>query len=236
MRGPRCAHSTPLVDGMPVSVGRARSPARSARANALKQASIMWCAFVPASSAQVQRQLRVVRDRAEELLRQLGLEARRSWRPGSRPSKAQNGRPLTSIAQARERLVHRHGRVAVAGDAAAVAERLVERLAEHDADVLGGVVRAGLEVAGRLARRGRGARGARAGRACGRGTRRRSTRWHSPEPSSASRRRMLRLARGALDLGRAWWCRDRHQCLLSRRLVAVAGAAGGPALASADSA
>ena len=46
-----------------------------------------------------------------------------------------------------ERLVHRHGRVAVAGDAAAVAERLVERLPEHDADVLGRVVRAGLEVA-----------------------------------------------------------------------------------------
>ena len=44
------------------------------------------------------------------------------------------------------RLVHGDHRVAVAGDAAAVAERAVERLAEHDPRVLGGVVRAGVQV------------------------------------------------------------------------------------------
>ena len=38
--------------------------------------------------------------------------------------------------------------MAVAGDAGAVAERAVERLAEHDPGVLDGVVRAGVEVAG----------------------------------------------------------------------------------------
>ena len=48
-----------------------------------------------------------------------------------------------------ERLVHRHQRQAVAADPGAVAERLVERLAEHDADVLDRVVGAGLEVARR---------------------------------------------------------------------------------------
>ena len=40
--------------------------------------------------------------------------------------------------------------MAVAGDPGAVAERAVERLAEHDAGVLDRVVRAGLEVAGHL--------------------------------------------------------------------------------------
>ena len=49
-----------------------------------------------------------------------------------------------------QRLVHRHHGGAVAPDPGAVAERLVERLAEHDADVLDGVVGAGLEVAVRL--------------------------------------------------------------------------------------
>src|SRR4051812_14708961 len=48
------------------------------------------------------------------------------------------------------RLVHRHQRVAVAGDAGAVAQRLVDRLAEHDARVLHSVMRACLEVALRL--------------------------------------------------------------------------------------
>ena len=48
---------------------------------------------------------------------------------------------------ARERVVHRHDGVAVARDAAPVAERLVERRAERQRCVLRGVVVAGLEVA-----------------------------------------------------------------------------------------
>ena len=66
----------------------------------------------------------------------------------SSPRSAQNGRPGDVDRARRARLVHRHDRVAVADDARAVAERLVERLAEHDPGVLDGVVRAGLQVAG----------------------------------------------------------------------------------------
>ena len=46
-----------------------------------------------------------------------------------------------------QRLVHRHQRVAEAADAALVAERLGEGLAEHDADILGGVVEVDMQVA-----------------------------------------------------------------------------------------
>ena len=48
---------------------------------------------------------------------------------------------------ARQRLVHRHVHVGIAGDAAHVAERLLHRLAERDADVLGGVVVVDMQVA-----------------------------------------------------------------------------------------
>ena len=47
-----------------------------------------------------------------------------------------------------KRLVQRRPGVAVAGDAAALAERAVERLAEHDGDVLDGVVLVDPQVAG----------------------------------------------------------------------------------------
>ncbi len=60
-------------------------------------------------------------------------------------------RPSAEIdRRAGERVVHRHDRVAVARDPAAVAERAVERLAERERRVLGRVVRAGLEVADAL--------------------------------------------------------------------------------------
>ena len=39
--------SVPLVDGTPGSSGSIETASRSARAKALKQASIMWCAFDP---------------------------------------------------------------------------------------------------------------------------------------------------------------------------------------------
>ena len=47
-----------------------------------------------------------------------------------------------------QRLVERHGGVAEAGDAALVAERLAQRVAEHDRDVLDGVVGVDVDVAG----------------------------------------------------------------------------------------
>jgi hypothetical protein len=49
-----------------------------------------------------------------------------------------------------ERLVERHGRVAEARDAGLVAERLGDRLAEDDRDVLDGVVGVDVDVAARL--------------------------------------------------------------------------------------
>ena len=51
-----------------------------------------------------------------------------------------------------KRLVHRHHRVAEAGDPAPLAERLVERLPEAEPDVLDEVVRVAVDVAGRLQR------------------------------------------------------------------------------------
>ena len=48
---------------------------------------------------------------------------------------------------ARQRLVHRHVHVGIAGDALHVAERLLHRLAERDADILGGVVMVDMQIA-----------------------------------------------------------------------------------------
>ena len=67
--------ASPSCSARPSRSGRSRTASRSARANALKAASIMWCAFAARLHPQVQRQLRGVRQRAEELLGQLVLEA-----------------------------------------------------------------------------------------------------------------------------------------------------------------
>ena len=91
--------------------------------------------------------------------------------------------------RARERVVHRHDRVAVARDPAAVAERPVERLAERDRRVLGRVMRAGLEVARAFDESGRGRRGTRAARGSGRRAPRRWRRARGSAPSSPSRTR-----------------------------------------------
>ena len=105
----------------------------------------------PGLQVDVQRQPRGARDGAEELLGRLELEA--GDVPGREPLEAgdQRVRAARDVERAgRAGLVHRHHGVAVADDPAAVAERLVERLAEHDAGVLDRVVRAGLQVAGDL--------------------------------------------------------------------------------------
>ena len=195
------AVSVPFVLGTPVSVGSIATASRSARANALNAASIMWWALRAGFDAQVQRQLGGVGERAEELLGQLVLEA--AGRARRQLGLEQRERAAGDVDRAaRARLVHRHGGRAVADDPRAVAERRVERLAEHDRGVLGGVVRAGLQVAADRRRRGRSARGGRAGRACGRGSRRRSR---------ARPRRCLRApARGARrsrrSCARSWRC------------------------------
>ena len=106
----------------------------------------MWCAFVPGlDSSRCSVSRAVARDRAEELLGQLVLEAA-DRRPGGSVEPVERAeRPARDVDRAGgARLVHRHDGGAVADDAGAVAERLVERLAEHDAGVLDGVVRARL--------------------------------------------------------------------------------------------
>jgi hypothetical protein len=97
----------------------------------------------------VQGQLGAVGDGAEELLGKLGVEAgdRRHRQLGVEDAE----RPAGDVERAlRQRLVHRHQRRSVAPDPGPVAERLVQGLAEHDADVLHRVVRAGLQIAARL--------------------------------------------------------------------------------------
>ena len=70
--------------------------------------------------------------------------------PGSASSVTRRARGRRDRRRPRERIVHRHDGVAVARDAAPVAERLVERLAERERRVLRRVVVAGLEVAAAL--------------------------------------------------------------------------------------
>ena len=96
---------------------------------------------VAAGRLDVDRHPRGLREAAEEVPGHPGLGLEREL--GERPAAEIDG-------GAGERVVHRHGRVAVARDPAPVAERLVERLAERERGVLDGVVVAGLEVAGRL--------------------------------------------------------------------------------------
>ncbi len=108
----------------------------------------MWCPFVPASIWMWSVSLRRARDRPEELLREVGVET--LDRAGRQVALEDAQRPAGDVDDGGgARLVHRHGRLAVARDPAAVAERLVERLPEDDPDVLDRVVRTGLQVAAR---------------------------------------------------------------------------------------
>ena len=109
----------------------------------------MWWALVPALDREVQGQLRVQRQRAHELLDELVVEV--ADRAG-RKRGLERAQPAPGDVDRARRpgLVHRDRGLAVAGDAGAVAERLVERLADADADVLDRVMGAGLEVAARL--------------------------------------------------------------------------------------
>ena len=147
----RCASGSRLGEG---SLGggdartrpdRSRPPRAGPVANALKQASIMWCALEPyrvprcsvsfalVATARKNSSASSASKPAIETGRQVGLE--------------QAQRAAGDVDRAhRERLVHRDRHVAVAADPGPVAERAVERLPEGDADVLDGVVRAGLEV------------------------------------------------------------------------------------------
>ena len=116
-RARSCRSASPSCSARRVSLGSIATAWRSARANALNAASIMWWALLPGLHAQVQRQLGRVGERAEELLGQLVLEAARRAR--RQLGLEQRERTPGDVDRAaRARLVHRHRRRAVAGDAA----------------------------------------------------------------------------------------------------------------------
>ncbi len=106
----------------------------------------MWCAFVPASTVMCSVSFALVASARKN-------SSASSWSKlpiapgGSGASNAQQPASGDVDRARRARLVHRHGRVSVARDPGAVAERSVERLADADPDVLDRVVRAGLQVA-----------------------------------------------------------------------------------------
>ena len=132
-------HSMPFVDGIPVALGAHRGAQRAADGLERRLGDVVRVAAAPPRRAGEASRLRE--------------RCRRTWsaRPGSGSSASSARGPAAEIdGGARERVVHRHDGVAVARDPAAVAERPVERLAERERRVLGGVVVARLEVAGPL--------------------------------------------------------------------------------------
>ena len=147
----RGAQSRPLVDGTPVSRGSSATASRNARAKALNCVSTRWCGSRPASTrtcsamwawkASVSKTWRVsepsvpvAADRDVRLA--LGLAGVHAV---GAPGHVDDG--------LHQRLVERHGGVAEAADAALVAERLAQRLAEHDRGVLDRVVGVDVGVA-----------------------------------------------------------------------------------------
>ena len=138
--------SVPLVLGTPFSVGSRATAARSARAQALNVASITWWALVPASTVRCSVSLALAASARKNSSVELVVEvADRSGR--QRRGEGQQPAAGDVDGAGRPALVHRDGGLPVAVDARAIAERLVQRLAEADPDVLDGVVRAGLQVA-----------------------------------------------------------------------------------------
>ena len=137
----------PSCSGTPCSLASSATAARSARAKALKAASIMWWALLPLSTRRWRVSLALV-------ARARKNSSVSSWsKPPVEPSgrsasKSVNGPARDVDRGARPSLVHGHDGGPVAGDPGAVAERLIQRAADHDRGVLDGVVGAGLEVAG----------------------------------------------------------------------------------------
>ena len=120
---------------MPASHGRTRRAQRPA--DGLER-GLGGVVLVAARRLDVERQPAGLGEALEDVAREAGVGLEPELRP--RPTAEVDG-------GAGERVVHRHDRVAVAGDPAPVAERAVERLAERERGVLGRVVGARLEVA-----------------------------------------------------------------------------------------
>ena len=100
------------------------------------------------------RHRRAVDERPPELLSQLGVEsaACRGSAVGELDVVVEIGAPGQIEGHFDERLVERHRDRGEPTHAGLGTESLGESLAEHDADVLDGVVRVDLEIAGRLRR------------------------------------------------------------------------------------
>ena len=135
------------MDGTsPAARGSIATAVRSARASPLKHDSEIWwslvpynvstCSVTPAFIAKAWNHscTSSVSNAPTLSRRELGLEHQ------ERP-------PRNVDRDAGQRLVHRHVHARIAGDALHVAERLLHRLAERDADVLGGVVVVDVQVA-----------------------------------------------------------------------------------------
>ena len=141
--------SVPLVDGTPTTRGSSRAAARGRARERLEQRLDHVVRVLAVADLEVQVAQRGADEAAEELAPQLGVE--RPDPPAlERVGAVHERRAAAEVDRRRhQRLVHRDRRLAVAADAAPVAERLAERLAQAEADVLDGVVGVDLDVAGR---------------------------------------------------------------------------------------
>ena len=144
---PSARYSVPLVDGTRRRrADRGATAIRSARPNALNTVSAWWCALSP-------RRLSTCSVTSAWLTKPWKNSCARSTSKSPISARVNGDVELEPRApgeiddDARQRLVERHVGVAVARDALLVAERLGQRLAERDADVLDGVVRVDVQVA-----------------------------------------------------------------------------------------
>src|SRR5215471_2608904 len=101
---------------------------------------------LPVVHVDVQRDLRVEGEGAEEVLEQIEVEVRHARAP-ERHVEDEIGSTRDVHRRMEERLVHGQERRTVAHDASAIAESLPEGLAQADADVLHGVMEIDLEIA-----------------------------------------------------------------------------------------
>ena len=135
----------------------------------------------PRLQSDVDRELGRLRERAHEVLDEPGVE--RADHLGRDVDLVHDERAAGQVERDLDRgLVERHGDRGEPAHAGLVAERLLQRLPQREAHVLGRVVAVDLEVAGARAPRGPTRRACRAGSACGRRTAARCR-------SSCSRRR-----------------------------------------------
>ena len=94
----------------------------------------------------VQREEAVAGQRAEEFLDQLGVH-RAQHRPLEAHAPAQIGAARKIDHRIHQRFIHRHAGLAETGDPAFLADRIGQRLAEHDADILDRMVCIDMQIA-----------------------------------------------------------------------------------------